>query len=111
MASRTFRHIGFLLEFEYEFQYFALTVSGLPGIPQDSTMTTDSQRPKDRGGTLTALNGAIEGLNLAKEVSVIAPAKAAFSSVSVILTTIKVFFLALCAGTSQPVDSQLGFHD
>ena len=52
-------------------------------------MATSSQRPGGRDGTLSALNVAIETMDLA-EVSVIAPAKAAFGSVSVILTMIKV---------------------
>ena len=53
-------------------------------------MEAESQRPKERDGTISALNVAIEALNLAKEVSGITPAKAVFGSVSVILTTIKV---------------------
>ena len=63
-------------------------------------MEAKSQRPKGRDGTISALNVAIETLNLAKEVSSITPAKAVFGSVSVILTMIKVslllFFLIGC---------------
>ena len=56
-------------------------------------MKTGSQRPNEREGTVSALNIAIEALNLAKEVSSITPAKAVFGTVSVILTMIKVSFL------------------
>ena len=62
----------------------------LTQLPPVSTMEAESQRPKEREGTISALNVAIEALNLAKEVSSITPAKAVFGSVSVILTTIKV---------------------
>jgi len=40
-----------------------------------------------------ALNVAIEALDLAKEISSIAPAKAVFGSVKVVLTIIRVGFL------------------
>jgi len=43
-------------------------------------MDTKYQRPKGREGALTSLNVAIEGLNLAKEISGIPPAKAAFGT-------------------------------
>jgi len=48
------------------------------------------QRSNDRDHSTSALNTAIEGFNLAKEVINIAPAKAAFGSVSIILTMIRV---------------------
>jgi len=53
-------------------------------------MEAESQRPKGREKTISALNVAIETLNLAKEISSITPAKAVFGSVSVILATIRV---------------------
>ena len=56
-------------------------------------MEAKSQRPKGREGAISALNVAIEALNLAKEVSSITPAKAVFSSVSVLLAIIKVSIL------------------
>jgi hypothetical protein len=56
-------------------------------------MEAESQRPKGREGTISALNAAIEALNLAKELSSITPAKAVFGSVSVILAMIRVSFL------------------
>ena len=61
-------------------------------------MEAQSQRPKGREGTTSALNAAIEAMNLAKEISSITPAKAVFGVVSVILATIRVglflFFFA-----------------
>ena len=56
-------------------------------------MEAKSRRPKGRESAISALNVAIEVLNLAKEVSSITPAKAVFGSVSVILAMIKVGFL------------------
>ena len=56
-------------------------------------MADDSQRPKGRNGVLSSLNAAIDGPNLAKEVSSIAPAKAIFGSVTILLTMIRVSFL------------------
>ena len=53
-------------------------------------MTEKSQQPKDQGGALSALNMAIDGLNFAKEVADITPAKAAFGSVAILLTMIRV---------------------
>ena len=45
---------------------------------------------------MSVLNGAIEALNLAKELSSITPARVVFGSVSVILTVIKVSSLLVC---------------
>ena len=56
-------------------------------------MDADSQQPKRRDGALSALNTAIEAMNLAKEVSSVTPAKAVFGSVSILLTMIRVRFL------------------
>ena len=56
-------------------------------------MEVKSQRPKGREGVMSALNTAIEALNLAKELSSIAPAKALFGSVSTVLAIIRVSFL------------------
>ena len=55
-------------------------------------MTTESQ-PKNREGALSSLNVAIDIVNLAKEVSDITPAKAAFGTVSILLTMIRVRLL------------------
>jgi len=63
-------------------------------------MEIESRRLKGREGTISALNGFIEVLNLAKEVSSITPAKAVFGSVSIILAMIRVsFLLVLCRPT------------
>jgi len=59
-------------------------------------MDANSQRSKGGDGTLSSLNVAIEILNLAKEAVGIAPAKAAFGSVSVLLTMVRVRFLLFC---------------
>ena len=59
-------------------------------------MEVESQRPKGREGAISALNTAIETLNLAKDALGNAPVKAVFDSVSVILVIIRVSFLATC---------------
>jgi len=57
-------------------------------------MEVGSQRPKERGDAISALNTAIQTLNLAKDAPAInAPAKTVFGSVSVILSTIRVGFI------------------
>ena len=62
--------------------------------PRFSTMKAESQRStKGQEGALSELNTTIETLNLAKDASDIAPAKALFGSVSIILATIRVSFL------------------
>lgn len=61
-------------------------------------MQASSQRPKERGGVLSTLNVAIEALNLAQESCSITPAKAAFGSVSALLTMIRVCSLLLDCG-------------
>jgi len=53
-------------------------------------MATESQRPKGRESAVSLLNAAIEAMNLAEKISSITPAKAAFGTVSVLLTMIKV---------------------
>ena len=61
-------------------------------------MATKSQQPKGREDTLSSLNTAIDAINLAKDVSTIPPAKAAFDSASVFLATIRVRFLQVQVG-------------
>ena len=57
-------------------------------------MEVGSQRPsKEREDVISALNTAIQALNLAKDASSIAPAKIVFGSVSITLSTIRVSFL------------------
>jgi len=58
--------------------------------PQVSTMKAESQKPKWREGTAERLNAAIEATNLAEKVSSIAPAKAVFGSINILLTLIRV---------------------
>ena len=53
-------------------------------------MDTKSPQPKGREGTLSTLIVAIEAVNLAKDISVIAPAQAAFGAASALLTMIRV---------------------
>ena len=73
--------------------------SQLPPLPL--TMDADSQRTKGRDTVLSALNIAIETLNLAKDISTIAPAQAVFGSVSILLTMIRVRFLPFSDDTLQ----------
>ena len=56
-------------------------------------MASMSKPSKERDGLLSALNVAIETLNLAKEISSITPAKAVFGSASVLLAMIRVRLL------------------
>ena len=56
-------------------------------------MATKTQRPKGRDGVVSSLNMAIDGLNLAKELSSVTPAKAVFGSVGILLTMIRVRLL------------------
>jgi len=56
-------------------------------------MEVGPQQPKEREDAISALNKAIEVLNLAKGASTIAPAKAVFGSVNVFLSTIRVCLL------------------
>jgi len=58
-------------------------------------METKLKRPKGRKGAISALNEAIEDLDPAK-ISNIPPAKAAFDSVAILLTLIRVCFLFFC---------------
>ena len=64
-------------------------------------MTDKSQQPKGQDGVLSALNVAIDSLNLAKEVTGITPAKAAFGSVAILLAMIRVSFFLFCNETFQ----------
>ena len=56
-------------------------------------MDPNSKRQKRRDNALSLLNVAIEAVNLAKELSSVTPAKAVFSSVSVLLVMIRVRIL------------------
>ena len=64
-------------------------------------MDAESQPTKGQNGVLSSLNVAIEVLNIAKDVSGIAPAQAVFGSVSILLTMIRVRFLLSFDDTFQ----------
>ena len=70
-------------------------------------MKTDSQPSGGQEGATSALNAAIQDTNLTENVSSIAPAKAVFDSVGVLLTFIRVCFLPSCNDLLQ-VHTQLG---
>ena len=59
-------------------------------------MVAASQQPKGQDATISALNLAIDGLNILKEVSSIEPIKTVFGSVIALLTMIRVRFLLSC---------------
>ena len=81
-----------------------------PRTSRTSTMQASPQRPKGRDGVLSTLSVTIEALNLAKEVCGITPAKAAFGSVSALLTMIRVCFLLSC-GCKLLAHISLGVND
>ena len=83
---------------------------GFPHTACISTMEAKSQRPKGRPGALSALSVAIDALNVAKDISCIAPAQAAFSAVSVLLTMIRVSSLLFCR-SGFPIHFYPGLHD
>jgi len=53
-------------------------------------MDAKSRRPKDREGAISALNAAIEAMNVAEGLSTITPTKDVFGSVGVTLTMLRV---------------------
>ena len=53
-------------------------------------MADDSQRQKDRGWVIPALNMAIDGLTVAKEATNTTPVNPVFGSVAALLTMIRV---------------------
>jgi len=71
-------------------------------------MEAKSQRPNEQEGAISALNTAIEDLNLAENVSSIPQAKAVFGSVIILLALIRVCFL-LFRHDLLRVHTQLGF--
>jgi len=70
-------------------------------------MEAKSQRLNEREGATSALNTAVEDLNVAEKASSIPPAKAIFGSVIVLLTLIRVRFLLFCNDLLR-VHTQLG---
>jgi len=61
-------------------------------------MAAKSQLPKGQDAVLSSLNTAIDGLDLAKEMTTMTLAKAAFGSASILLITIRVGFLPVYVG-------------
>ena len=61
-------------------------------------METKSQRLKGSDGALPSLNAAINTLGLARDMTSVKPAKDAFRSASLLLTTIRVRFLSAYVG-------------
>jgi len=72
-------------------------------------MEAESQRPNEREGAISALNAAVEDLNVAEKVSGIPLAKAIFGTVIVLLTLIRVCFLLFRYGLLL-VHTQLGLN-
>ena len=76
-------------------------------------MTDKSQQLKGPGdGVLSTPNIAIDGLNIAKDVMNITPAKAAFGTVAVLLTMIRVSVLLSCNEIPSSLinDQSVGQH-
>ena len=63
------------------------------------------QQPKGRDGVISTLDVFIQAINVAKDTCGIPPAQIAFGSASVLLTMIRVRFLAF--DESQPLTSRL----
>ena len=59
-------------------------------------MEAESKRPKGQEAAISALNAAVEAMNLAEKISTIAPAKTVFGTVSILLTLIRVCFMLFC---------------
>ena len=72
-------------------------------------MASDSQRQEGRDSTLSKLNLAINTLSIAKDVSTIAPAQAAFGAVCALLTILRVTGLLFC-GDGLLTHIYLGLH-
>jgi hypothetical protein len=88
--SQELRQISCVLPYSLRAARFRLQ------LPPISTMDAELQQPKGRDGVLSALNVAIEILNLAKEICPIPPAKAVFGAVRALLTMVRVRFLLSC---------------
>jgi len=72
-------------------------------------MEAKSQRPNEREGAISALNMAVEDLNVAEKASSIPPTKAVFGSVIVLLALIRVRLLLFCDDPLR-VHTQLGLN-
>ena len=69
------------------------------------------KQSKRRESVLSSLNVIIEGLNSAEGLSSITPAKGVFSTVSVILTMIRVSLLLFCQDLLQADKAHTGLDD
>ena len=65
-------------------------------------MDTEPERPWGQKDDLSALNAAIGATNRAEKISFIAPAKAVFGTVGILLTLIRVCFILFCNDLFQP---------
>ena len=77
-------------------------------------MKAKSQQPKGHGRILSALNVAIEGLNLMKELSSPTPAYAIIGTITILLIMMRVGFLrsVFVGQSSQPIqDSKVNRTD
>ena len=71
-------------------------------------MEPKSQRSKRRDDVLCSLDAVIESLKIVESLSIVAPAKAVFSTVGVVLTMIRVSFLLFCEGLLQANEMYAG---
>jgi hypothetical protein len=74
-------------------------------------MDAKPKQSKHRDDVFSSLNVVIEGLNLAEKLSIITPAKAAFSTVGVILTMIRVSILLCSEGSPEADNIHAGLDD
>ena len=74
-------------------------------------MDPKSKHSKRREDVLSTLTAVIDGLNVAGNVLDIMPAKAVFSTVSVILTMIRVSPHPLCKGPALADKMHTGLYD
>ena len=72
-------------------------------------MEIESKKPRGRETAISALNAAVEAMNLAEKISTITPAKTVFRSVGILLTLIVVCFLLSCNDLLR-IYTQLGLN-
>ena len=76
-------------------------------------MTDNSQPPKGRGRVISALNVAIDSLNIMKEATSTTPVNPIFGSVALLLTMIRVspFFVMRCSRLIRSQDTMANKED
>ena len=74
-------------------------------------MDPKSKQSKPREDVLSSLNVIIENLNIAEKASIITPAKDVFSTVSMILTMIRVSLLLFFQDSLQADKGHTGLDD